>query len=71
MSDNEDKAQRTFTLVKRLRERNEYEAADRIEELEKQFDLVSRLYVHLRRDLTVEPKQGLGYGGVVRSAHDD
>jgi hypothetical protein len=58
-------------LVKRLRERNEYEAADRIEELEKMYDGVCRLYVHLQRELTVEPKEGLGYGGVVRSAHDD
>jgi hypothetical protein len=46
----EAKARRTFTLVKRLRERHEHEAADRIEELEKMFHVVTGLYVRLRRE---------------------
>jgi hypothetical protein len=65
----EAKAQRTLSLVRRLRERNEHEAADRIEELETQYDIVTRLYVQLRREHSGQ-SDGLGYGGVVRSHHD-
>jgi hypothetical protein len=49
----EDKARRTLSLVKRLRERNEHEAADRIEELEKLYSVVTRLYVHLRCERSI------------------